>query len=187
MGAAIQGKFTIRIRARRSLERCQARPSIRTRLWPWAPPSRLSLQSGSGQVEIFGSSQSGLGQNKIFGMTPSKEVNPDEAVAMGAAIQGKFTIRIRARRSRPARPSIRTRLWPWAPQSRVRSQSGLGQGEIFDKTPSKTVNPDRVSDDTDEEEKVQDLIISDTKNPMYGSYPQSSILIRDLSDSYASR
>jgi molecular chaperone DnaK len=36
---------------------------------------------------------------EIFGKTPSKAVNPDEAVAMGAAIQGKFTIRIRARRS----------------------------------------------------------------------------------------
>ncbi len=32
---------------------------------------------------------------EIFGKTPSKAVNPDEAVAMGAAIQGKFTIRIR--------------------------------------------------------------------------------------------
>ncbi len=45
------------------------------------------------------SSQFGLGQGEIFGKTPSKAVNPDEAVAMGAAIQGKFTIRIRTRRS----------------------------------------------------------------------------------------
>ena len=28
---------------------------------------------------------------EIFGKTPSKAVNPDEAVAMGAAIQGKLT------------------------------------------------------------------------------------------------
>jgi hypothetical protein len=59
---------------------------------------------------------------EIFGKTPSKAVNPDEAVAMGAAIQGKFKIRIRARRSsarRRARPSIRTRQWPWAPLFRV--------------------------------------------------------------------
>jgi hypothetical protein len=34
---------------------------------------------------------------EIFGKTPSKAVNPDEAVAMGAAIQGKLSIRIRAR------------------------------------------------------------------------------------------
>jgi hypothetical protein len=62
---------------------------------------------------------------EIFGKTPSKAVNPDEAVAMGAAIQGKFkirirargvlrqlTVRIRTRRSlarRRARPSIRMR------------------------------------------------------------------------------
>jgi hypothetical protein len=60
---------------------------------------------------------------EIFGKTPSKAVNPDEAVAMGAAIQGKFPIRIRAigRSSarRRARPSIRTRRWPWGPPSRV--------------------------------------------------------------------
>jgi molecular chaperone DnaK (HSP70) len=70
MGAAIKGKFTIRIRG------------------------------------------------KIFGKTPSKAVNPDEAVAMGATIQGKLTIRIRARGNlsgrRPARLSIEMRLWPWA-------------------------------------------------------------------------
>ena len=29
---------------------------------------------------------------EIFGRTPSKAVNPDEAVAMGAAIQGKHSI-----------------------------------------------------------------------------------------------
>ncbi len=58
---------------------------------------------------------------------------------------------------------------------------------MFGKTPSKTVNPDRVSYDTDQEEKVPDLILSDTKNSMSGSFSQSSILIRDLSDSYASR
>ncbi len=34
---------------------------------------------------------------EIFGKTPSKAVNPDEAVAMGAAIQGKCKIWIRAR------------------------------------------------------------------------------------------
>jgi hypothetical protein len=124
------------------MARRRARPSIRMRLWPWAPPSSVSSQSGLGQGEIF-----------------SKAVNPVEAVAMGAAIWGKLTIRIRARRSLPvnnpdqgkgrslpvhnpdqgkgrslarrrARPSVRTRLWPWALPSRVVSKSGLRQGNV---------------------------------------------------------
>lgn len=33
----------------------------------------------------------------IFGRTPSKAVNPDEAVAMGAAIQVNYPIRMRCR------------------------------------------------------------------------------------------
>jgi hypothetical protein len=92
---------------------------------------------------------------------------------MGAAIQGKFTIRIMARGD----------LWQFTIRIRARRDlrqvtSGSGQEEIFGKTPSKTVNPDRVSYDTDQEEKVPDLIISDTKKPDSGSYPQSSTGIK---------
>ncbi len=95
------------------MARRPARLSIWTRLWPWAPPSNVSSQSGLGQGDLWQDAQQSCQSRR--------------AVAMGAAIQGEFTIRIRARRS-SARLSIRMRRWPWAPPSRVSSQSGSGQG-----------------------------------------------------------
>jgi hypothetical protein len=65
---------------------------------------------------------------EIFGKTPSKAVNPDEAVAMGAAIQGKFTIRIWARGDLwqfTIRIRARGDFWQDAEQGR---QSGRGCG-----------------------------------------------------------